>query len=44
MTCTAMAWFVRMGFRACLNASLLQRSRCGDSFLAHGQGGGRKAF
>ena len=44
MTCTAFAWCVLTSIQACLNVSLLQRSRCGNSFLALGQGGGRKAF
>ncbi len=44
MICTFFAWRASTSIRACLNASLLQRSRCGDSFLALGQGGSRKAF
>ena len=44
MMCTANAWCACTGVQACLNASLLQPSGCSDSFLALGQGGGRKAF
>ena len=36
MICTAKAWFACTGIQACLNASLLQRKRCSDSFLALG--------
>ncbi len=44
MTCTAKAWCARTSIQACLNAGLLQPSGCSYSFLALGQGGGRKAF
>lgn len=44
MICTTKAWFACTGIQACLNVSLLQCMRCSDSFLALGQGNGRKAF
>ena len=44
MICTAKVWFACTGIQASLNTSLLQRTRCSDSFPALGQGSGRKAF
>jgi hypothetical protein len=44
MICTATALSFRTSIQACLNASLLQQACCGNSFLALGQGGSRKAF
>ena len=44
MICTAKVWFDCTGIQARLNTSLLQRTRCSDSFLALGRGSGRKAF
>jgi hypothetical protein len=44
MTCNTVTSSFLTSIQACLNANLLQRSRCGNSYLAFGQGGGRKAF
>ena len=44
MICITTVWCARTSIQACLNASLLQRTRCSDSFPALGQGSGRKAF
>ena len=44
MICTAKVWNACTGIQACLNVSLLQRTRCSDSFPAFGQGSSRKAF
>jgi hypothetical protein len=44
MTCNTFAMSFPTSIQACLNASSLQQFCCGNSFLALGQGGGRKAF
>ena len=44
MTCTTITLSFPTSIQTCLGAGSLQRLRCGISFLAPGQGGGRKAF
>ena len=44
MTCTAITLSFPTSIQTRLGANLVQRSRCVISFLALGQGGGRKAF
>ncbi len=44
MTCNSLALSSPTSIQACLNASSPQQPCCGNSFLAFGQGLGRKAF
>ncbi len=44
MTCTAVILIASTSAQIFLVANLPKRSRCGNSFLAFGQGSGRKAF